>query len=167
MSTQEEPNSGMRKRIVSRNKNDQLADAPEWLPIAELARVEVTSEAPANPIEHALLPQYAEGWQADAPGPQCIRLVFDRPQAVHRVFLHFVEDKQERRQEFVLRTATSPNAPREEIVRQQWNFSPSGSVHETEDYRLDGREITFLELEILPAVEGGDARASLHQFFLA
>jgi hypothetical protein len=38
----------------------------------------------------------------------------------------------------------------EEVVRQQWSFSPNGATEETEDYTVTLSGITTLELRIDP-----------------
>jgi len=157
----------MRKRVLNRQQEEGVTDVPGWLPVQNLARVEVSSEDPAHPIEHALMPRHEHGWRAAEPGRQVIRLLFDSPQTIQRIYLHFVEEEVGRSQEFVLRGAERAEGRAQEIVRQQWNFSPGGSTHEIEDYRLTPRKLALLELEIDPARGGGDARASLHQFYLA
>ena len=57
-------------------------------------------------------------------------------------------------------------APRE-IVRQQWNFEPSGSTSESEDYEVELPGVAALELHIVPDISGGSARASLAELRLA
>jgi len=52
-------------------------------------------------------------------------------------------------------------------VRQQWNFSPPGTVREVEDYSVDLSSVTVVELEIVPDKSGGEARASLESLRLA
>jgi len=52
-------------------------------------------------------------------------------------------------------------------VRQQWNFSPSGSVREIEEYAVDVADATMLELIIVPDMSAGEARASLSNLRLA
>jgi hypothetical protein len=143
-------------------------DAPvEWLDLERLARVEVTSEDPDHPVEAALLPGRGAGWRAGGPGAQTVRLRFDEPQRIRRVWLRFAEPDAERTQEFVLRWAAADGRPAREVVRQQWTFSPGGSTHESEDYRLDLRDVAALELTIRPDVSGGDARATLAQLHVA
>src|SRR5688572_759029 len=70
----------MRKSIIQQATPGAGGD-PEggWLDLARLARVEVTSEDPAYPIEWALVPGAGSGWRAAEPGPQVIRLRFDVP----------------------------------------------------------------------------------------
>jgi len=149
MEQEQATDSGLRKRIVNQTR-EGMAEVPTWLPIEKLAQVEVTSEDPEHPIDHALLSQHPQGWRASGPGTQTIRLLFDQPQSVRRIYLHFEDSERERCQEIVLRWSAEPSGPAEEIVRQQWNFSPSGSTHEIEDYRLDPRSVARLELEITP-----------------
>ena len=49
----------------------------------------------------------------------------------------------------------------EEIVRQQWNFSPPNSIRESEEYQVGLSAVTVLELLIVPDISRGSARASL------
>ena len=158
----------MRKRIISTISRPAPEAGAVWLPVEELATVEVTSEDPSHPIEHALLRGGADepGWRAAVPGEQTVRLVFDRPQQLKRVRLLFVERERERSQEFVLRWSPDGGRTFEDIVRQQWNFSPHGSTREAEDYRAELSGVTQLELNIVPDRGGGDARAALAQLRL-
>ena len=89
----------------------------------------------------------AVGWRATSPGPQTITLSFDAPQRIRRIFLHFMERETERAQEFVLRYSSASETARE-IVRQQWSFSPTGSTQEIEDYGVELKSVTQLELVI-------------------
>ena len=159
----------MRKRIISTTTHAAGEAGAGWLPVEEIAAVEVTSEESAHPIEHALLGgggDDGQGWRAAAPGEQTVRLVFDHPQQLKRVRLLFVERERERTQEFVLRWSPDGGRTFHDIVRQQWNFSPDGSTREAEDYRADLSGVTQLELKIVPDRSGGDARAALAQLRL-
>jgi hypothetical protein len=137
------------------------------LDLEQLVQVEVTSEDPAAPIEAALLSGADGGWRAAAPGAQTIRLNFDQPQALRRIWLRFVEREHERTQEFVLRWSPDGGHTFQEIVRQQWNFSPTGAPEEVEDYQLALAGVTVLELTIVPDTRGAPAGASLAQLRLA
>ena len=145
--------------------DDSLAE--QWIDLASAARVEITSEDPQHPVEEALLSTSPGGWRAARPGEQTIRLIFDRPQHVRRIQLLFEEPSRTRTQEFALHWSPDGGRSFMEIVRQQWNFSPSGSVREAEDYRVDLRGVTTLELAILPDISKGDARASLASWRVA
>jgi len=158
----------MRKRIVDQKELTKGEEGrPDVLDVEHLAEVEVTSEDPDHPIEHARLAKYSSGWRACEPGTQTIRLWFDQPQDISRIYLHFIERQTERTQEYVLRWAENRHMTPIEIVRQQWNFSPSGSRHEIEDYHVSLEGVSLIELEVTPAIGGSDIYASLHQFYLS
>ncbi|MCA1788466.1 MAG: carbohydrate-binding protein [Thioalkalivibrio sp.] len=135
--------------------------------LERLAEVEITSEDPKHPIEDALLPGGTSGWRAGQPGEQTIRLAFQEPQRVQKIWLHFEESQVERTQQFVLRWSPDNGQSFREIVRQQWNFSPEGSHEQTENIDLALSGVTMLELIIIPDISGGDARAWLTQMRLA
>jgi hypothetical protein len=97
-----------------------------------------------------------------------IRLVFDQPQRVRRISLVFEENEIARTQEFVLRWSPDDGSSvKEEIVRQQWNFSPPESMREVEEYQVELSSVTMLELAINPNIAGGAARTSLKNFHLS
>jgi hypothetical protein len=49
-------------------------------------------------------------------------------------------------------------------VRQQWNFSPDGSVTEVEDYTVDLLNLPELDFVIRPDISRNEAIASLAAF---
>jgi hypothetical protein len=151
----------MRKRSISTHTGDGPAAAIDWLDLGQIAQVELTSEDPAHPIEAALGSGAGSGWRAAGPGPQVIRLFFDRPQQLRRIHLVFQEDVQPRTQEFVLRWSPDGGRSYREVLRQQYTFSPPGATREVEEYQVDLADVTVLALEIAPDVSGGSARASL------
>jgi hypothetical protein len=128
--------------------------------------VEVTSEKNGFPIESALL-GVGGGWRAADTGTQRIRLIFDEPQRLRRIWLVFEDSENVRAQEFVLRWSSDNGNSFREIVRQQWNFSPPNSVREAEDYAVELSGVTALELIIVPDKSGGAARASLASLCVA
>jgi len=157
----------MRKRVVGLVTKDSPLPDQEWLDLERSAQVEVTSEDPTHPIESALLAGTESGWQAAQPGPQTIRLIFDRPQKLRRIWLLFIEPDVGRTQEFVLFWSPDDERSLKEIYRQQWNFSPPGAIREVEDYQVELSGVNQLELTIVPDQLGGDARASLARWRLA
>ena len=156
----------MRKRIISPSPAER-GDQLEWLDPADLAEVEVTSEDPDFPIEQALLLTGSAGWRAGGPGPQTIRLIFPDPQPVHLILLDFDEAGVERTQEFQLSWCSEMDGRPTEILRQQWNFSPSGATRQTEEIRVELARVALLELTITPDIGGGDARATLARMRVA
>ena len=157
----------MRKSFIPPGGQDAATPDDAWLDLDRLARVEVTSEDPRYPVERALVPGSAGGWVAGGPGPQTVRLRFDEPQPVRRIWLHFTEVAEARTQEFVLRWGTADGLPTREVVRQQWVFHPKGSTHETEDYCVNLSGVTVLELTINPNISGGAARATVAEMRVA
>jgi hypothetical protein len=155
----------MRKRILQHNSGPAGGDG--WLEIERLAVVEVSSEDPDAPIEPALTGSSDSGWRAAQSGPQTIKLLFDEPQTIRRIWLRFVESSVDRTHEFVLRWSADRGRSFHETVRQRWSFSPDGATQESEDYQVDLQEVTVLELTINPDVSGGAAVASLLSMRLA
>jgi hypothetical protein len=93
--------------------------------------------------------------------------VAGEPQRLKRISLVFEESETERTQEFVLQWSGKSGGSFQEIVRQQWNFSPPNSAREVEEYRVELSDVTVLELVIVPDISGGAARASLRSLHLS
>lgn len=158
----------MRKQIINEETQGvSPAEPQDWVDLERLVQVELTSEDAEHAIESALVSNTGSGWRAQLPGKQTIRLLFDAPQRISRIQLVFQEDELERTQEFVLRWSRGIEENPREIVRQQYNFSPSGNTRELEDYFVDLEALTTLELEINPDISGGGAHASLEKLRLA
>jgi hypothetical protein len=157
----------VRKRLISQILPSPGFSAQDWLNVDRLASVEVTSEEEGYPIESALLGGEKRGWRAANAGTQIIRLIFDEPQKIKRIWLVFEEAENTRTQEFVLRWSVDTEHSFREIVRQQWNFSPPDAVRETEDYAVEIPGVKALELMIVPDIRSGAARASLRNLRLA
>src|SRR5260370_26388671 len=127
----------MRKRIVSPNRvGGRPQTVQGWLNLEQIATVEVTSEELHFPIESVFSPEDGPGWRGSQEGPQQIRIIFDQPLRVRRIQLCFLEPELERTQEFSVRWSSAEGGPSKEIIRQQWNFSPTGSTREVEDYEV-------------------------------
>ena len=158
----------MRKRIVGPHHAQQGAQSDKrWLDLEKIATVEATSEDPRFPIEYAFGSNDGPGWRASQDGEQQIRIIFDKPVSVHRMELRFHEADCERTQEFVLRWSSESGGSVREIVRQQWNFSPTGSTTEIEQYVVDLDAISVLELAIRPDLHRSEAVATLASWRLA
>ena len=152
----------MRKRIVGQHHAQQAGQPDKgWLDLEQIATVEVTSEDPGFPIEDAFGSGDRPGWRASQGGEQEIRIIFDKPVSVHRIELRFHEADCERTQEFILRWSSESGGSATEIVRQQWNFNPTGSTTEIEHYVVDLHAVSVLELAIRPDLRRADAVASL------
>jgi hypothetical protein len=156
----------MRKRVINSDGQQKIDSEHKWLDIEKIAIVEVTSEEEAYPIESALLSKDSE-WRASSQGKQIVRLVFDAPQTLQWIRLKFEELNIERTQEYFLSWSQDCGQSYQEILRQQWNFSPEGSTSQVEDYQVELYGVTNLELNINPHISNGSAFASLKEFRLA
>jgi hypothetical protein len=156
----------MRKNRLD-SSSDKLKPAAAWLDLDKVAAVAVTSEDPECPIESALTPGDSSGWRAGSGGEQTIRLIFDLPQRIQRIWLRFVENQTERTQEFSLQWRHDKNSVSREIVRQQWNFNPQGATTEIEDYHVNLDKVGILELRINPDISRGDSVATLAEWRVA
>ena len=157
----------MRKSQITRIPGDAPPPDQTWMDVTRIASVEVSSEETDYPIESALVLEEKKGWRAATPGTQTIRLIFDEPQKLKRMFLVFEDTENTRTQEFIVRWSPDIGGSFQEIVRQQWNFSPSDSVREIEDYRVELSAVKVLELMIVPYKSGREVHASLLSLRLA
>lgn len=139
----------------------------KWLDLESLAHVEFSSEDSSNPIECAFTPDTESIWRAAKPGKQIIRLLFDKPQKINCIQLLFREEEQARTQEFMLRYFSDGGTNSQEILRQQFNFSPPGTCLQAEEYYVQLEGVTTLELTIIPDISGGNACASIVQWQIA
>jgi hypothetical protein len=124
----------MRKRIVGSSviEGEATDSNDNWLDLEQIATVEVTSEDPHFPVEAVFKPDSGTGWRASLDGEQQLRIIFDEPTTLHRMQLHFIEPEVERTQEYIIRWSSAQGGPTRDVVRQQWNFSPTGSTSEVE-----------------------------------
>jgi hypothetical protein len=132
----------------------------KWFGIEAIAGIGVTSEDDDAPIENVLHPDRDSGWRAGEPGPQTIKITFSRPTNITHIQLTFREAQFARTQEFTLH-CTVAGGGRREVIRQQWTFSPQGSIEEVEDYRVTLDDAVVLELAIIPDIGNGGVHASL------
>jgi len=157
----------MRKRMITPQTESTSDREQDWRDLDSLTEVELSSEDNEHPIESALIPGSEHGWRSTQTGEQTIRLIFTPPQTIKHIRLLFRESSSERTQQFTLRWSNDGGQTYQEIVRQQYNFNPSDSTRELEDYQVSLDRVTTLEINIIPDIGGGDAIASLEQLQLA
>jgi hypothetical protein len=158
----------MRKRIVGSGRvGEQQQTRERWLDLEQIATIEVTSEESNFPIDSAFSSEDGPGWRASHKGIQEIRILFDQPITLHRIQLNFLEPELERTQEFSIRWSSAEGGPPKEIIRQQWNFSPTGSTREVEDYQVSLDNVAVLELSITPDLARREALATLAKWRVA
>ncbi|AEG02892.1 hypothetical protein [Methylomonas methanica] len=151
----------MKKRVIGDIETLIPGKEETWLDLDALASVEISSENPDRPIEAALMPGFNQGWQAGGPGEQIIRLLFAQAQNIRCVQLEFSESALARTQEYVLRMSQDNGASFRDMVRQQWNFSPTGATMESEMHVVDMPGVTTIELTITPDIGNPQAVATL------
>lgn len=158
----------MRKTTINPVSENSSPSNLDFLDLERLAQVEISSECPEHPVESALLlnEDSGAGWRAANPGEQTIRVVFDQPCAIERIFLEFEERQQARTQEFVLLGLIDNESAYREILRQQYHFSPPNTTQEIEHYEFKLNRLKALELRIIPDISGGDACATLKKLRL-
>ena len=153
----------LRKRVITK---PALAPIPleGSIPIADVAVVEVTSEQPHHPIDHAFDSSRGLGatrWIADAPGTQFVTLVFDRPQTIRQIGIEVEETEQSRTQELTVSASSDDGRTYRELIRQEFHFSPPGTTFEQERWSISVGAVTHLRLEIRPDKGEQIGRAAL------
>jgi len=148
---------GVVPRKAVKRTNSVQPDAPTWLDLRSLAHARASSEDHMHRIDHALSADTQAHWRAAEPGEQVIELHFRQPHHLRRIRLVFVEKVAGRTQQFTIRWSARRGEVHGEVVRQQFNFSPSGATCEIEDYRVDLPDVERLEIRVVPDI--GDPRA--------
>jgi hypothetical protein len=159
----------LRKRIVRRRPRESVSLEGE-ISIADVATVQVTSEAADHPIDNAFDHDRGPGgsrWVADEPGEQTVILLFDRPQMIRKIGLEIEELAVSRTQELSLSVSLDGGRTYRELVRQEFNFSPPGTSFESEIWSASAEAVTHLRLDIKPEKGGGVGRATLTSLTLA
>ncbi len=155
-------------RKIIKGVNTVLApEKGSWLDVSAIAQVEVTSEDSQYPIESAFVEGDERGWRASERGKQTISLLFDESQRIRRIWLRFTELHAERTQQFTLQWSKDKTDALRPLFQQQWNFSPSGSTSEIEDYEVELNGVWMLQLVIDPDIARGTAVATLESWRVA
>ena len=147
----------IRKKVIDKSERPEEG----WLDLSQCAAFEVTSEESGSPLENALSPDEKK-WIAASPGVQTIRITFDEPQNISKIFLLFEETANARSQEFVLSWQQVGQPGWQEIARQQFNFSPPGTTIERENFTVSLQRASALELLITPERSGGGHASLTH-----
>jgi hypothetical protein len=155
------------RKIIKNSETELVPAKAPWLDLRTIARVEATSEDWRFPVESAFDEEDKRGWRAAEPGKQTIRLFFDQPQRIRRIHLRFIELEAERTQQFNLHWSKDKTDPLRPLFQQQWNFSPSGSTSQSENYEVDLDGVWMIQLVIDPDISKGPFVASLASWRLA
>ena len=159
----------LRKQIVPRRPTASVPLEGQ-ISIADVATVQVTSEAADHPIDNAFDHDRGPGgsrWIADEPGEQTVILLFDRPQTIREIGLEIEELAVSRTQELSLSVSLDGGRTYRELVRQEYNFSPPDTSFEREVWSTSAGAVTHLRLDIKPDKGGRVGRATLTSLTLS
>jgi len=137
--------------------------------IAALATVLVTSETSASPIDNAFDSHHGPGgsrWVAGEPGTQRLVLAFDAPQAMHTLYLEIEEPEVSRTQELQVAISRDGGHTYQELLRQEYTFSPPSTTFEREEWSITAEGVTHLQLVITPDKGGKPCQATLTTLIL-
>jgi allantoicase len=132
--------------------------------VAALGTVLVTSEDPDHPIDHAFDGRRGPGasrWISSEPGEQAVIVAFDAPQSIRNVLVEVDEPDVARTQELEVSLSTDGGRTYRHVLRQEYNFSPTGSTHEQERWSVVADGVTHVRLTITPDKGGTACRATL------
>jgi len=149
----------MKKEIIAAALETQPQASSGWIDVAAVSRVRMTSEDASHPIEAALGDSPSTGWRAAQPGEQTIWISFNTPQCIRQISLAFTVTEA-RTHEFLLSWSGDGGVSYREVVRQQFNFSPT-TPREEEDYFPNLAVVTDLKLMIKPDISNRPAHATL------
>src|SRR5438445_4810206 len=121
--------------------------------VTEVATVLVTSETADHPIDNIFDGRRGPGgsrWVAEKPGEQTLILAFDVPQMIRKITLEVEEQAVSRTQQLALSLSNDGGQTYREVVLQEFNFSPPGTVFEREHWTVTADMVTHLRLWIKP-----------------
>lgn len=153
----------LRKQILDPRRGEP-ADASGVLDLPALARVLVSSEDGAHPVDLAFDGQGGPGatrWIAGEMGEQTLIVAFDRPQAIAAIRLEVEEPEVPRTQELQVAVSSDGGDSYREIVRQEYTFSPPGTCFERERWSAEAADVTHLRVVIRPDKGGAACRATV------
>ncbi len=160
----------MLRKVIDPNLLNTSQFQAGVIDVANSATVLVTSEDPSHPIENAFDHHQGAGanyWAAAAPGKQTIILVFDRPQHIRNIQLEIEETDVNRSQVLQLLASRDGGQTFNQVIQQDYNFSPSGATFQREVWAVNLEHITHLRLDITPDRDQELAAAKLTSLTLS
>jgi hypothetical protein len=159
----------MRKQIITSPSVKAVVSSAGGLDLNTIATVLVTSELAGHPVENAFDGRGDSGgtrWISETGGEQAVMLAFDAPQTIRSVSLEIEETETSRTQELQLAISCDGEKTWRELVHQEFNFSPTGSTFEREEWTINAEGVTHLRLQVKPDKSGQPCRASLTSLVL-
>mgnify|MGYP001567813906 CR=1 FL=1 len=146
-------NGKLRKRIAAQPEEVKNQKEGRILDLINSAEVIFTSESESHPMDNLVDGSRGRGssqWIAGTSGPQVLIFKFDTPQHITEIVYEIEETKDTRTQELLLEASTDAGKNYRELVRQEYNFSPSGSTFQKEVVTLNIPGATNIKMTIKP-----------------
>ena len=143
----------LRKRIAAQPEEVKNQKEGRILDLLNNAEVIITSEAESHPVDNLVDGSRGRGssqWIAGISGPQVLIFNFDTPQHITEIVYEIEETKDTRTQEILLEASSDAGEKYRELVRQEYNFSPSGSTFQKEIVTVNIPGITNIKMTIKP-----------------
>ena len=153
----------LRKKLFKSEPIAPLA-RQDSIDISAVATVLVTSERAAQPVDNIFDGQRgpaASRWVAEQPGEQTLILAFDIPQDLNFVAIEIEETEVARRQEILLSVSQDGGLTYRDLIRQEYDFSPTGATFESEHWTIREKGVTHLRLMIKPDKGDGPGHATV------
>ena len=153
----------VRKQLIGSDPG-ALSTMPGEIDLAADALLRYTSEHPDHPVENILDRQDGPNgtrWEAaTVDSPQTLVIEFDRPRSISRLHYEVAEPAAERTQEIRIEASMDAGNSYQQVLAQDYNFSPRGASFQVEDLRVNLSQVTHLRLTIVPNKQGS-GRATL------
>ena len=155
----------LRKRIATRPEEVKNQKEGPILDLLNNAEVIITSEAEGHPVDNLIDGSRGRGssqWLAGTSGPQVLIFKFDTPQHITEIVYEIEETKDTRTQEILLEASGAAADKYRELVRQEYNFSPSGSTFQKEVVTVKIPVTTSIKMTIKPDKGNASFKAKLN-----
>lgn len=106
-------------------------------------------------------------WSRDCPGEQMIVIRFRHPTTVSRLRLVVCEIERSCTQTLAIWASSHRGERHREVLRQQFDFSPSGAREHVEEFAVQLEDVTVLQVRIVPSTDGPRAVARLSELHVA
>ena len=132
----------------------------QWLDLDRVAEVAIIAGG-------RRLARVGGSWSAESPGEQTIEIRFHQRTPIRRLRVVSSELTESRTQEMTVWVSLRGGERHQEVVRQQFNFSPNGATEEVEEYTLQLEEVSTIQLRIVPSIDGRSTMARVSDLRVA
>lgn len=146
------------RKLLLPEEHPQARDTAGSIDIAACATILYSSEHPEHPIENLLDDHGGAGgtrWaSARQNATEQIVIAFDTPRSISRLVYEVEEAQFERTQEIRVELSRDAGRTYQQVLVQEYTFSPQGATLQREDLRLDAEAVSQLRLTIMPHKSG-------------